>query len=79
MKQIETIKDKALGQYENALKEKAEKEVIRELRENDILPEEVTKDEMDELITEEIKVQRKRIKSLATGAAGAAIILELLG
>jgi len=73
------FKGKSKEQFNQFILENSTKSVLKELSNNGIDPAEVSQDEMDEMIAEEVKTQREFAKGLATGAAGITILLELLG
>jgi hypothetical protein len=76
---LKNDKNKSKAQFDQLIHENAQKTVLKELKANEIAPEDITSEEMDELLAEEIKTQREFAKGLATGSIGFAVILELLG
>jgi hypothetical protein len=76
---LKNVKNKSKAQFDQLIHENAQKTVLKELKANEIAPEDITSEEMDELLAEEIKTQREFAKGLATGSIGFAVILELLG
>jgi hypothetical protein len=76
---LKNVKNKSKAQFDQLIHENAQRTVLKELKANEIAPEDITPEEMDELLAEEIKTQREFAKGLATGSIGFAVLLELLG
>ena len=75
---IKSYKDEALPEIDKAIREQAYKNVLNDLKDADIDPEEMSDDEFNQLMAEEIK----SIESMGKGAmvgSGVFAFLELLG
>ncbi|CCK76671.1 hypothetical protein OLEAN_C24950 [Oleispira antarctica RB-8] len=79
LEKLKNLKGKSKAQFDQFILENAKKSVLKELQDNDVSPDDITPEEMDELLAEEIKTQREFAKGLATGSIGFAVLLELLG
>jgi|TARA_R110001583_G_scaffold192343_1_gene358702 hypothetical protein len=79
LENLKNLKGKSKAQFDQFILENAKKSVLKELQDNEVSPEDITPEEMDELLAEEIKTQREFAKGLATGSIGFAVLLELLG
>ncbi len=79
LENLKNVKGKSKAQFDQFIFENSKKSVLKELQDNEIAPEDITPEEMDELLAEEIKTQREFAKGLATGSIGFAMLLELLG
>ena len=76
---LKNLKGKSKAQFDQLVLENSKRCVFKELQENEIAIEDITPEEMEELLAEEIKNQREFAKGLATGSMGFAVLLELLG
>ena len=79
LENLKNLKGKSKAQFDQFILENAKKSVLKELQDNEISAEDITPEEMDELLAEEIKTQREFAKGLASGSIGFAVLLELLG
>ena len=79
LENLKNVKGKSKAQFEQFILENSKKSVLKELQDNEISQEDISPEEMDELLSEEIKTQREFVKGLATGSIGFAVLLELLG
>jgi hypothetical protein len=79
LENLKNLKGKSKAQFDQFILENAKKSVLKELQDNEVSAEDITPEEMDELLAEEIKTQREFAKGLATGSIGFAVLLELLG
>lgn len=79
LENLKNLKGKSKAQFDQLILENSRKSVLKELQDNDVSPEDITPEEMDELLAEEIKNQREFAKGLATGSISFAVLLELLG
>lgn len=78
LEKLKDFKGKTKEQYEQFILENSQKSVTKELKENGICLSEIKPEEMEELLAAEIEKQKEYAKGLATGAAGIAILLELM-
>jgi hypothetical protein len=79
LENLKNLKGKSKAQFDQFILENAKKSVLKELQDNEVSAEDITPEEMDELLAEEIRTQREFAKGLATGSIGIAVLLELLG
>jgi hypothetical protein len=79
LENLKNLKGKSKAQFDQFILENAKKSVLKELQDNEVSAEDITPEEMDELLAEEIRTQREFAKGLATGSIGFAVLLELLG
>jgi hypothetical protein len=79
LENLKNLKGKSKSQFDQFILDNSQKSVLKELQANEIAPEDITPEEMEELLAEEIKSQREFAKGLATGSIGFAVLLELLG
>lgn len=79
LEKLKNVKGKSKEQFDQFILENSKKSVLKELQDNGISPDDITPEEMEELLAEEFKTQREYTKGLATGSIGFAVLLELLG
>ena len=79
LENLKNFKGKSKAQFQQYILENSKKSVLKELEDNGINIADITTEEMEELIAEEVKTQREYAKGLATGSVGFAVLLELLG
>ena len=79
LESLKNFKGKSKAQFDQFILENSKKSVLKELQSNEISIDDITPEEMEELIAEEVKSQREYAKGLASGSIGIAVLLELLG
>lgn len=76
---LKDFKGNTSDQFDDFIVENSKRSVLKLLKDNDIAVDEVTVEELNELISDEAKNQREFAKGLAFGSAGLYLILGLLG
>jgi hypothetical protein len=79
MNNIKSFKEGTRDQFDQFIFDNSKKSVLKELKDNGIAVDEITEEELSEMIAEEAKNQREFTKGLAVGSTGFALILGLLG
>jgi hypothetical protein len=76
---LKSVKESTRDQFDQFVFDNSKKSVLKELKDNGIAVDEITEEELSEMVAEEAKTQREFAKGLAVGSTGFALILGLLG